>query len=488
MFKGISKRWMLNTLSVTLTIIILIVVSLIFVVTYLFQSSVEQSLNNTSSELSLVFSGYRSDTSSAFNTSARDYVENFEDKEKMEVMVINSSGRIIMTTTGFVPSEKSSIPDFEEAKTNDEGVAFWNGKLDSGENAMSQTRIIKNEDDTVVGAIRYMVSMDPVNSRIMIISAIIIAIGIIIMVLVIISGVMFLSSIIKPIRNLSVIADRIAHGDFSASKKIEHKYDDEIGDLCDAISDMAKDLETTEQTKNDFISRVSHELRTPLTAIKGWAETMQLSDKGKLDRRTFDKGMGVIIKESSRLTSIVEELLDFSRIQSGRMILMNEKLDILAEFDETVYMLKERAVKEGKHLLYDEPETVFPVVYGDRNRLKQVFINVLDNALKYTPKNGVVAAQVIYSKDEPDIIKIVITDTGCGISAEDLPKVKEKFYKANQTVGGSGIGLAVADEIMNLHNGSLDIESGEGVGTTVTLTFPIYKEGEENAMPESIKL
>lgn len=220
MFKGISKRWMLNTLSVTLTIIILIVVSLIFVVTYLFQSSVEQSLNNTSSELSLVFSGYRSDTSSAFNTSARDYVENFEDKEKMEVMVINSSGRIIMTTTGFVPSEKSSIPDFEEAKTNDEGVAFWNGKLDSGENAMSQTRIIKNADDTVVGAIRYMVSMDPVNSRIMIISAIIIAIGIIIMVLVIISGVMFLSSIIKPIRNLSVIADRIAHGDFSASKKL----------------------------------------------------------------------------------------------------------------------------------------------------------------------------------------------------------------------------------------------------------------------------
>lgn len=251
---------------------------------------------------------------------------------------------------------------------------------------------------------------------------------------------------------------------------------------------MAKDLETTEQMKNDFISRVSHELRTPLTAIKGWAETMQLSERGKLDRRTFDRGIGVIIKESSRLTSIVEELLDFSRIQSGRMVLVNEKLDILAEFDETVYMLKERAVSEGKHLLYDEPEAVYPPVYGDRNRLKQVFLNVLDNALKYTPAQGVVAAQVIYSKDDPDIIKIVITDSGCGIPAEDLPKVKEKFYKANQTVGGSGIGLAVADEIMNLHNGSLDIESGEGVGTTVTLTFPVYKEGEEQNMPENIKL
>ena len=488
MFKGITKRWMLNTLSVILTIIISIVVCLIFLVTYLFQSSVEQSLSNTSSELSLVFSGYTSDSSTSFASSARDYVENFKKKEQMEVMVINSTGRVVMTSTGFIPSDDTTLTDFDQAKESADGYAFWNGKLSSGESAMSVTRIISNDSGTVVGAIRYIVSMDPVNSRIMLVSGLIIALGLVIISLVIISGLTFIRSIVKPIRNLSHIAAQIAHGDFSASEKIEHKYDDEIGDLCDAVSDMAKDLQTTEQMKNDFISRVSHELRTPLTAIKGWAETMQLSERGKLDRKTFDKGMGVIIKESTRLTSIVEELLDFSRIQSGRMVLMNEKLDILAEFDETVYMLKERAVKEGKHLLYDEPEAVYPPVYGDRNRLKQVFLNVIDNALKYTPKGGVVAAQVIYSKDEPDVIKIVITDTGCGISAEDLPKVKEKFYKANQTVRGSGIGLAVADEIMNLHNGSLDIESGEGVGTTVTLTFPVYKEGEAQTMPENIKL
>ncbi len=488
MFKGISKRWMLNTLSVILTIIILIVVSLIFIVTYIFQSSVEQSLNNTSNELSLVFSGFASDSSTSFTASARDYVENFDKKEQMAVMVINSSGRVIMTSTGFTPSDKEEIPDFEEAKSNASGYAFWHGKLSTGESALSETRVITNGNGTTVGAVRYIISMEPVNATIMIISAILIVIGLVIIALVILSGGMFIRSIVKPIRELSETAKKIAHGDFSASEKIEYKYDDEIGDLCDAVSDMAVDLKTAEQMKNDFISRVSHELRTPLTAIKGWAETMQLSERGTLDRRTFDRGMGVIIKESTRLTSIVEELLDFSRIQSGRMVLINEKLDILAEFDETVYFLKDRAVSEGKHLLYDEPEVVYPPVYGDKNRLKQVFLNILDNALKYTPKGGVVAAQVIYNKDEPDIIKIVITDSGCGISPEDLPKVKEKFYKANQTIGGSGIGLAVADEIMNLHNGSLDIESGEGVGTTVTLTFPIYKEGEEQSMPENIKL
>ena len=491
---------MLNTLSVILTIIILIVVSLIFIVTYIFQNSVEQNLNTTSSELSLVFSGFQSDSSTSFTASARDYVENFDKKEEMEVLVINSSGRVVMTSTGFTPDDNEQIPDFNDALSNENGCAYWNGKLSSNESAMSLTRIITNENGTCVGtfcfffffflfnSINVLDSLEQVTTAIVLVSAAVIACGLVIIALVILSGLMFIRSIVTPIRKLSEISSKIAHGDFSQAKKIEYKYDDEIGDLCDAISDMALDLQTADQMKNDFISRVSHELRTPLTAIKGWAEIMQLSERGKLDRNTFARGMGVIISESSRLTSIVEELLDFSRIQSGRMKLIKEKLDILAEFDDAVYFLKERAVTEGKHLLYDEPEVVYPAVYGDKNRLKQVFLNVLDNALKYTPKGGVVAAQVIYSKDEPDIIKIVITDTGCGISAEDLPKVKEKFYKANQTVGGSGIGLAVADEIMNLHNGSLDIESGEGVGTTVTLTFPVYKEGSENSLPENIKL
>ena len=456
MIKGITKRWMLNTLSVILAIILLIVVTLIISLSYMFQSQIESDLHAASNELSVVFPGFHANPPIDFASASRDYIENFDKKESMAVMVLNSSGRVVLTSTGFLPSEKEQMTDFDEARTSGTDYAFWHGKLLSGERA--------------------------------IFSAIIIVAGIGVVVMVVLSGLSFIRSIVKPIRRLSETAAQIAQGDFSASEKIEHKYDDEIGDLCDAISDMAKDLQTTEQMKNDFISRVSHELRTPLTAIKGWAETMQLSENGTIDRRTFERGMGVIVKESGRLTSIVEELLDFGRIQSGRMVLIKEKIDILAEFDETVYMLKERAVEEGIHLLYDDTDVVLPPVYGDRNRLRQVFLNILDNALKYTPKGGVVAAQVIYSEDEPDVIKITVTDSGCGISAEDLPKVKEKFYKANQTVGGSGIGLAVADEIMNLHNGRLDIESGVGVGTTVTLTFPIYKEGEEETKPETVKL
>ncbi len=476
MFKGITGRWFLSTMLVIILIVSMIVTGLIFAVTYLFNTEVERSLSSVSNELTAVFDGYTADNSTAFAQEAHDYVENFSHKEQMEVMVLNSTGRIILTSSGFSFDEGEEMPDFNSACESDNKSAFWSGQLGSGENVTALSKVISNKNGNVIGAVRYLVSTDGVINREILLCAIIILIGLAILGLVVLTGSYFIRSIVTPVRQLSETADKIAHGDFST--KIEKRYNDEIGELCDSFTEMAKDLEATEQMKNDFISRVSHELRTPLTAIKGWAETMQISGKRKLDRRTFDKGMGVIIKESGRLTGIVEELLDFSRIQTGRMVLLNEKLDILAELDEVIYMLKDRAVNEGKHLIYDEPEAVYPPVFGDRNRLKQVFINIIDNALKYTPSDGVVAIEVKYNEHtDPDNILIIVTDTGCGISPEDLPKVKEKFYKANQKVNGSGIGLAVADEIMQLHKGTLDIESGVGVGTTVTLKLPVMKEG-----------
>ena len=194
-----------------------------------------------------------------------------------------------------------------------------------------------------------------------------------------------------------------------------------------------------------------------------------------IDQGTFKKGMTIILKESGRLTSIVEELLDISRIQSGRMKLMTEKIDLVAELDEAVYMLKERSIQERKHLMFDSPIEPFPPVMGDKNRLRQVFLNIIDNALKYTPEGGNVIVQILNKETN---IEVLISDTGCGIAPEDLPKVKDKFYKANQNVGGSGIGLAVADEIVQMHGGTLDIESGIGVGTTVKISIPVYDESQ----------
>lgn len=461
--KGITKRWVMNTFGVILLILLILLIAFSIVVQSLYYNGIKQTLSGRSGELTGIF-GY--DT--GFMETARQYVESFPDKEMMELVVINSEGTAEINSTGFTPDRDQKMPDYYDALINEEHRAFWCGRLSSGEKVMSLTRVITDNNNEPVGAIRYIVSLEEADRKIFVAISFVCLAGILIMFFIFISSTYFLKSIVRPVREIGETAKKIARGDFNA--RINKFYDDEIGDLCDTINYMAGELGTADKMKNEFISSVSHELRTPLTAIKGWAETMQMD--GFSDKRTLEKGMGIIIKETERLGGIVEEVLDFSRIQQDRMVLIMDKVDILAELDESIYMQKERAAKENKHIIYEAPDMLPPVI-GDRNRLRQVFINVIDNALKYSSTDGVINITV---ENIADKIIITIADNGCGIKAADLPKVKQKFYKANQTVRGSGIGLAVADEIIKLHHGELDIDSSEGVGTTVSITIPVISE------------
>lgn len=481
MASGITKRWIFNILSVIIFIIICVVLCLSYMIGTYYYNSVQQSISTRFTELNNVFTDESADTTTDFLSTAQKYIEDFPEKEQMELQSVNSIGRVTLTSTGFLPDKREKMPDLDEALKSGTGEAITTGQLSTGEDIMAGTRIFTSQDGTVIGAIRFVTSMSDINITITLLILLISLVGIAIIVAVVISGRFFIRSIVGPIKDMSKTAQRIAQGDFDAPN-LNKKYDDEIGDLCDSINYMAHELKQTEQLKNDFISRVSHELRTPLTAIKGWSETMLLTGDD-IDRGTFKKGMNIILKESGRLTSIVEELLDFSRLQSGRLKLITEKTDLVAELDEAVYILKERSIQEKKHLMFDTPIEPFPPVMGDKNRLRQVFMNIIDNALKYTPEGGDVTVQIL---NEVSNITVLISDTGCGIAPEDLPKVKEKFYKANQNVGGSGIGLAVADEIVQMHGGTLDIESGIGVGTTVKIQIPVYNEAEVVTMEESI--
>lgn len=465
--KGITRRWIFNILGIVIIVLVILIVSLSFAVQSYTYNGIQQALNANSRELTNVFIDYKNKTSSDFVTIARTYVENFSSKESMELMVIDGDGKVVLTSTGFTPNQNQSMPDYQAALKDLQGYGSWKGKLSSGEKVMSVTRVLRNNNGTVVGGVRYVVSLEDADRQALAIVAILIATGLLIILFVSISSTYFVKSILNPIKEVNRTAKRIAQGDFDA--RIQKKHNDEIGQLCDTINEMAVELGNSQQMKNDFISSVSHELRTPLTAIKGWAETMQ---SGEIDRGTFDKGMGVIIRESERLSGIVEELLDFSRMQSGRMTLMMDRIDILAELGEAVYMFSDRATAEHKYLLYEEPAMLAPVL-GDINRLRQVFVNIIDNALKYTEEQGTVS---ISACEENGFIKVQIVDTGCGIPMEHLPNIKKKFYKANQTVRGSGIGLALADEIITLHQGTLEVESQENVGTAVTIKIPAMKQ------------
>lgn len=277
----------------------------------------------------------------------------------------------------------------------------------------------------------------------------------------------FRNFIASQIDKVSKVARCIALGDFKT--RILKTSKDELGELCDTINYMAQKLSESERMKNDFISSISHELRTPLTAIKGWAETIKIDENAK-DAKINKKGLKIIANESERLYNIVEDLLDFSKLQSARTVLNLEKIDVLAELSESVYILRKKAEDENKILLYTEPESL-PAVLGDKKRLKQIFINIIDNAIKYTvPTKGVIN---INAKEDKDFIKITISDNGSGISKEDLPKVKNKFYKGNNQKAGSGIGLAIANELVLLHSGKLEIKSEKNIGTIVYIFLPI---------------
>ena len=279
-------------------------------------------------------------------------------------------------------------------------------------------------------------------------------------------GFLFNKKIVNKILRLNSIVKNFLPKDvLNRNLYSDSNTEDELEILCDDVENIMFELKTSERIKNDFISSMSHELRTPLTAIKGWAETMKTGDS--IDFSTVRRGLDIIIKEVKRLSGIVDAILDFSVIDSGRMILNKEKIDILAEVEDAVYIFKEQASVEQKELIYNEPKTPL-YIYGDKSKLKQVFINIIDNALKYTKTGDSIGVNV---SEKNNNILIEITDNGCGIEKSEIPNITQKFFKANSNRGGFGIGLAIVKEIIYAHDGTLKILREKGVDTSVIISF-----------------
>ncbi len=466
-FVGITKRWFLSVASVVVLILVSVSIALLLSFRSYYYSVADMALDAYSAEvISSNFRHYGDAATDGFKTASRNFVENFTDKDIMAVWIIDSSGEVILSSSGFEIKGKVEMPDYEAAM-NGENNAKWQGELPSGESIAAKTCIYNYSDGTHAGAVRFMISLEQIESQVIRLAIVIAVAAVALFALLMISGSVFIRSIVNPVKDVGETAKKIAGGDLEA--RIDHyPYNDEIGELCATINDMAEKLSVTDRLKNDFISTVSHELRTPLTAIKGWGET--LLQVGDTDPAMAKRGMTVIISEASRLNEMVEELLDFSRMSSGRFKLNSERIDMLAELDEVVFAFRDRTVRNGIEIVYNAPQVPAPAT-ADASRMRQVFINVLDNAVKYSEHGDKIT--VIAEMPNPATLIVTISDTGIGISAEDLPHIKEKFYKVDSTIRGSGIGLAVVDEIIKLHNGEFEITSVYGEGTTVKITLPL---------------
>ena len=320
----------------------------------------------------------------------------------------------------------------------------------------------------LIGGVRFITSLRVVERQIWLIVGVSLLACLVFLIFVVASNSYFIRSIVDPVLKINNIAKEIAAGRYGV--RLQKTYDDEIGELCDTINYMSDEINRAERMKNDFISSVSHELRTPLTAIGGWSETL-LAGGGE-DPEEVMQGLTIIQKESNRLTRMVEELLDFARIESGRMKLEVETFDLSIELYEAVYMYENLLQKSGIRLNYDEDVEANYFVNGDRHRMKQVFLNILDNAAKYGADGKRI--DITLGRDGGKLVATV-RDYGQGIPEAELPFVKEKFYKGSSKQRGSGIGLAVTEEIVTLHGGTIDIASTVGEGTTVTVTLPSAK-------------
>ncbi len=458
---GLRRRWLISSLGPILVVALLVAGTFCVVMANYYYNMMLDGLKTRAAHASDYFISNTMNSYGEFYRSANSFVTEFAERDLMELQFIGSTGKLIVSSYGLTSGMVPGTPDVSGVFQSRQIESFRGVDPNTGEHVMSVCAPLLLNDQ-VVGAMRYVTSMSAVQREILLTVGVAAGLLLIVAAMVFVSSMVFINNVVEPVAEVTETAKRIAGGSYGT--QMENHYQDEIGQLIDAINDMSSQISKSERIKSEFISSVSHELRTPLTAINGWGETLL----GDTDPQQLRRGVDIILKEAHRLTNMVEELLDFSKMEDGRFTLRIEQADVQAEFEDTIYTYMELFKQEGITLHYDSWEEIIPTLPADPERLKQVFCNVLDNAAKHGGAGGRIDAAISTLDGK---ILITVRDYGPGIPAQELPFVKQKFYKGSSKARGSGIGLAVCEEIITRHDGSFTIANAEGGGCLVTITL-----------------
>lgn len=455
---GLLRRWVRSSLSIVVALALVCVVVLTASTAMLCYSAQRHELRTELYALQqLCKSG---------SLTPEEALRSYNVMESHWMQLFDLHGEPILTV-----GAENGVPEVQSDVRN--AIKTGEIKWTMGHNAAAHGRVmamavpVMDESGTVLGILRGVVRLNETDHAVLLLTGAIVLVAAGLMVILYIIQRFYLRSVFVPITEITTTAKRIAAGSYGV--QISRRYDDEIGELADTINDMSNKISQNEKMQSEFMSRVSHELRTPLTAIGGWSETL-LSGGGSVDTAEAQRGLSIILRETRRLTGMVEDLLEFTRMQDGRFTLNVAPADLRAEFEDTVFMYGSRLQREGIELEYLENDEDIPEIPCDKERMRQVFLNILDNAVKHGGEGGKITAEM---RREDDEVVIRIRDFGCGIPAEELPLVKKKFYKGSSKARGSGIGLAVCEEIVSMHNGTLTLENAPGGGTLVTIRLPI---------------
>jgi len=462
--KGLRRRWMLNTVGVlsALGLVCVLIVTMAFAVYY--YSAMESDMRYRARTTTEFFADYLNQDYKQFYQSCITYAQTFEDRNSIELQFINSQGRIVASSYGKWAGQSPTTTDISAASATKQIQPYIGKNPQTGERIMAVSSPMIYVNGEVIGVLRYVTTTRIMDQQIVLIACIAFGALLLVMAIVLLSSNYYIRSILVPLAQIIDKAKMITKGSYGS--QIQTRYDDEVGELAQTINEMSIQLNQNEKMQSEFISSLSHELRTPLTAITGWSETLLSSEN--LDDGTR-RGVKIISREGKRLTEMVLELLDFTRIQDGRMTLNMEITDIRSEFEDTVFMYGSRLTQDGITLEYIDTEDDIPEISCDPKRMRQVFLNILDNAAKHGGDGKRIEATILLEKED---VVVKIRDFGPGIPEDEIPLVKKKFYKGSSKARGSGIGLAVCDEIVEMHGGSLTLENAPEGGTLVTVRIP----------------
>ena len=465
--RGLRQRWLVNTILPVLILLALIVTLFSAGISNYYYRSMEDGMAQQVQALATSFNEYFMNNGfNEYYRNAEQATKTFEDRDCMELQFINTSGHIIVSTSGLRAGSAPGADDITRAITQQDLASFQGQDPDTGEKILSVSYPLSSSDGRVAGVVRVVTSLQAADRQILLAVLAVLAIALLCMALVFISNLLFINNVVEPVAVVSEAVKRITAGSYGF--QIENKYTDELGELVDNINDMSLKIGRNEKMKTEFISSVSHELRTPLTAINGWGETILEDTTG--DPVQMRRGIRIILNESRRLSTMVEELLEFSKMEDGRFTLRIEQVDLQAELEDSIFTYRELFRQEGIELTYNDGDEELPIIPGDPERLKQVFCNVMDNAAKHGGAGKRIDVSVCREGEEA---VVRVRDYGPGIPEAELPFVKQKFYKGSSKARGSGIGLAVCDEIVGLHGGTFTIGNAEGGGAVVTIRLPL---------------
>ena len=359
--RGLRQRWIVNTIMPVLVLLVLIVTLFSAGVSSYYYSSVRDGLEKQAQAMAGAFNDYFMTSYTEYYQMAVQTTDSFEDKDRIELQFIDSSGSVQTSTSGLKAGTFPGTSDIRQAIQDGEMRPYQGRDPETGENILSVSYPLLF-NGKVVGVMRLVTSLRAVNRQIIMAVMAILAIAVICMALVVISNLLFINNVVEPVAVVTDAAKRISAGSYGI--RIENKYPDELGELVDNINDMSLKIGRNEKMKQEFISSVSHELRTPLTAINGWGETILEDPTG--DPEQLRRGIRIILNESRRLSTMVEELLEFSKMEDGHFTLRIEEVDLQAEFEDAIFTYRELFRQEGIELEYRTGTVELPMIQGDR--------------------------------------------------------------------------------------------------------------------------